>query len=284
MNYRHAFHAGNFADVVKHAILARILLYLGRKEAPYRVIDTHAGIGIYDLASAEAEKTQEWRAGIGRLLAAKLDRPAADLLAPYLETVQATRALHGLPSGYPGSPEIARHLTRSQDRLVFIEKHPQDAARLAKAMDGDRRAKVIELDGWTALKAYVPPVERRGLVLIDPPFEETGEFDRLARQLEAAWDKWPGGLYAVWYPIKDKREAQAFREALSQSHVRKMLCLELMVNDRGDPHQFSGSGLIVVNPPWTLADECRILLPALASILRQGERAPYRCEWLTGET
>lgn len=284
MNYRHAYHAGNFADVVKHAILARILVHLGRKDTPYRVIDTHAGIGVYDLSSVEAGKTGEWHAGVGRLLAARLQADAAELLAPYLETIQATRALHGLPLAYPGSPEIARHLSRSQDKLVFIEKHPVDAKRLAQAMDGDRRAKVIALDGWTALKAYVPPVERRGLVLIDPPFEEVGEFDRIADLLVAAWKKWSSGTYAVWYPLKDKGQASAFRAALASSPLRKVLCVELQVNDRDDPRDFSGTGMIIVNPPWTLHDECKILLPALATILRHGNRAPFRCEWLAGES
>ncbi|WP_293858819.1 23S rRNA (adenine(2030)-N(6))-methyltransferase RlmJ [uncultured Alsobacter sp.] len=284
MNYRHAYHAGNFADVVKHAILARMLVYLGQKDAPFRVIDTHAGIGVYDLGSVEAGKTGEWHAGIGRLLDARLEPKAAELLAPYLETVAACRALYDLPLGYPGSPEIARHLARAQDRLIFIEKHPTDARRLRERMEHDRRAKVIELDGWTGLKAYVPPVERRGLVLIDPPFEEQGEFDRLAALLSAAWKKWPSGVYAAWYPLKDKSQASAFRATLSRSEIRKVLCIELQVNDRDDSREFSGTGLAVVNPPWPLFEECQTMLPALASILRQGNRAPYRCEWLTGET
>lgn len=284
MNYRHIFHAGNFADVVKHAVLARILVYLGQKEAPFRVIDTHAGIGVYDLSSVEAGKTGEWHAGVGRLLDARLAPEAQRLLAPYLETIHACRSLYALPLGYPGSPEIARHLARAQDRLIFIEKHPTDANRLRQRMEHDRRAKVIELDGWTALKAYIPPVERRGLVLIDPPFEEQGEFERLATLLTAAWKKWPSGVYAAWYPLKDKSQASAFREQLSRSEMRKVLCVELQVNDRDDHREFSGTGLAIVNPPWPLFEECNVILPALATILRQGNRAPYRCEWLTGET
>lgn len=282
MNYRHAYHAGNFADVLKHAVLALVLQHLARKDQAFRVIDTHAGIGLYDLASTEADKTQEWRAGIGRLTAATLAPAARAVLAPYLDTLDAIRALNG-PLAYPGSPEIARHLTRAQDRMIFIEKHPQDAARLEASVAGDRRAKVIRIDGWTGLKAYVPPVERRGLVLVDPPFEEPGEFARMQAMLSTAWAKWATGTYLLWYPIKDPAEVAAFHRAVQASGVRKVLCIEQMVTSGRDPSRLNGSGLLVVNPPWTLEEECRVLLPALGMILRQEVDAASRCFWLVSE-
>ena len=194
MNYRHAFHAGNFADVLKHAVLALILSHLRRKDAPFRVIDTHAGIGLYDLEGDEASRTGEWRGGIGRLDEADIPAGIAERLAPYLTVVGDIRRAHG-PFIYPGSPEISRRLTRAQDRVVLIEKHPEDAALLAANMKRDQRVKVVELDGWTALKAYVPPPEKRGVVLIDPPFEEAGELARMARGVTAAWSKWRTGIY-----------------------------------------------------------------------------------------
>ena len=180
MNYRHAFHAGNFADVVKHAVLALVLTHLNRKETPYRVIDTHAGLGVYDLAEERSAKTGEWRGGIGRLLAAKLPTDVAALLKPYLDVVEEVRSDLG-PTFYPGSPEIARRLTRTQDRLIFVEKHPRDFLHLEETMKRDRRAKVLPLDGWTALRANVPPrrearpgVDRptlRGARRVRPPRE-----------------------------------------------------------------------------------------------------------------
>ena len=184
MNYRHAYHAGNFADVMKHSILARAILRLTAKAAAFRVIDTHAGIGLYDLGSIHAEMTGEWKAGIGQLFDATgpLAMPAAvaSLLQPYLEAVAQVNA-KGTFTRYPGSPTIARSLLRRQDRLVLSELHPADAAALADEFRGDQNVKVHALDGWLALKAFLPPKERRGLILIDPPFEARDEFMRLYR-------------------------------------------------------------------------------------------------------
>src|SRR5690606_4824480 len=182
MNYRHAYHAGNFADVMKHAVLARIVEYLKRKDKAFRVIDTHAGTGMYDLSSEEAQKTGEWRGGIGTLLNAQLPGDAAALLKPYLDAVRAANP-DGAVTRYPGSPAIARHLLRRQDRLTAIELHPADAAALKRHFAGDFQTRVIELDGWLALGAHLPPKEKRGLVLVDPPFEERDEFGRIVEGL-----------------------------------------------------------------------------------------------------
>jgi 23S rRNA (adenine2030-N6)-methyltransferase len=282
MNYRHAFHAGNFADVVKHVVLARILFHLGKKDAPFRVIDTHSGIGLYDLAGDEAARTGEWHGGIGRIRDAAWPAEIREILAPYFETLEAVRGLHGL-SAYPGSPLIAQHLSRAQDRLIFIEKHPKDVIALEEAVGRDVRAKVIALDGWTAFNAYVPPKERRGLVLVDPPFEEKGEFDRMVDALAKAHRKWPTGIYALWYPLKNPVDTRRFLRALQDTGIPKMLRIELAVRRETEGGPLAGTGMIVVNPPWTLADEMRRLLPHFCKVLRQTADADWISNDLTGE-
>ena len=283
MNYRHAFHAGNFADVIKHAVLCRVLLHLQGKPAPFRVIDTHAGAGAYDLLGAEAGKTGEWRDGIGRLLAAELAAPVHALLKPYLDAVTALNP-DGRISIYPGSPVLAQALLRRQDRLLACELEPQAAAALTRRLRGDPRAKALAIDGWTALTAYVPPNERRGLVLVDPPFEQPGDFSRLAQGLETAHRKWPTGTYLLWYPVKDPAEVTALIRRTSRLKIPKTLRAELIVSSVTDDTRLRGSGLIVVNPPWTLADELKILLPALAAILARDGRSGLTLEWLNAET
>ncbi len=268
MNYRHAFHAGNFADVVKHAVLARIIMHLKEKPAAFRVIDTHAGAGLYDLSGPEASRTGEWRAGIGRLLAAQLAPDVCALLAPYLDGVAALNP-GGAMKVYPGSPALAQTLLRDQDRLVVCEREPNAARALATFVHGDMRAKAVEIDGYTALNAYVPPKERRGLVLIDPPYEQPDEFERLAQALAAAHRKWPTGVYALWYPIKNLRESAAFARRIAASGIARVLRAELTLA-RAASERLGGSGLIVVNPPWRLEEEVSVLLPALAQALGAG--------------
>ena len=281
MNYRHAFHAGNFADVVKHAVLARILTYLREKPAAFRVIDTHAGPGQYDLAGPEASRTGEWREGIARLLAAELAPHVRALLAPYLDAVAAFNPGGGLKI-YPGSPALAQALLRVQDRLVACEREPNAARALAGHMRGDARVKAVEIDGYTALNAYVPPRERRGLVLIDPPFEAPDEFERLAQALAGAHRKWPTGIYALWYPIKDMRDTDAFARRIARHGIARILRAEL-IPARRDDERLAGSGLLVTNPPWTLEGELEILLHALAQALGAAHGSGTRLDWLARE-
>jgi 23S rRNA (adenine2030-N6)-methyltransferase len=283
MNYRHTFHAGNFADVVKHAVLCRVLVHLREKPGAFRVIDTHAGAGVYDLAGPDASLTQEWRGGIGRLRDVEFDAEVRALLAPYLDAV-AARNRGDTPGVYPGSPALAQSLLRPQDRLIACELEPKAAAALAGLVRGDKRCKVVAIDGWTALTAYVPPKERRGVVLIDPPFEQPGEFNRLALGLAAAHRKWPTGCYLLWYPIKDKAEVAGFARKLSRLGIAKMLRLELILADLGPGLALAGTGLIGVNPPWTLPDELKILLPALASALSRTAKARQTVEWINPES
>jgi 23S rRNA (adenine2030-N6)-methyltransferase len=283
MNYRHAFHAGNFADVMKHAVLARILTHLAQKPAAYRVIDTHAGAGVYDLAGPEAQRTGEWRDGIGRLLDAQLNDEVRALLAPYLDTVVRMNA-GGPLATYPGSPLIVRNLMRAQDRLIACELEPGAAEELARSLGSDPRAKAITIDGWTALTAYIPPKERRGLVLIDPPFEQPDEFARLAANLEAAYRKWATGIFMLWYPIKDAAAVATFTRALARSGIAKVLRLELhLASAKAAETGLRGSGLIVVNPPWKLYDEMTRLLPALANVLTRNDKPTVLIEWLSPE-
>jgi len=282
MNYRHIYHAGNFADVLKHAVLARLVRYMQNKDKAFRVLDTHAGIGLYDLSLEEAQKTGEWQDGIGRLLAAELVPQVADLLEPYLTAVRELNPEGGLQF-YPGSPKLARMLFRPQDRLSAMELHPEDFQRLHRLFEGDHHARITELDGRLALGAHLPPKEKRGIVLVDPPFEEDGEYERLVGGLAKAWHRFPGGTYCLWYPIKKDAPIKQFHEALQALEVPKMLCAELTVkSDRGFAG-LTGSGLIIVNPPFTLKDELHALLPALKDLLAQDRFASQRAFWLRGE-
>lgn len=277
MNYRHAFHAGNFADVLKHLVLARILTALCAKETPFRYLDTHAGIGLYRLDGEEALKTGEWVEGIERLRAPFAEDVEA-VLAPYRDAVATTRAAHGAQT-YPGSPLVAAALMRAQDKAVLIEKHPQDVETLRALMARDRRCKVIALDGWTALNAMIPPPERRGLVLIDPPFEERGEMARLGDALVAAAAKWPTGLFAGWYPIKDVAEADALASRVAQAGLAKLQRIEILIAPPGEGG-LVGCGLLVVNPPWTLLAEMNRVLPALAPRLARVGQGGFIHRWL----
>jgi 23S rRNA (adenine2030-N6)-methyltransferase len=280
MNYRHAFHAGNFADVHKHAVMARVLVHLREKHAAFRVIDTHAGAGRYDLTAPEPSRSGEWRDGIGRLLTAPIDGASRALLAPYLDAVAALNSAGALAT-YPGSPLLARSLLRQQDRLIACELEPHAAAALAATMRGDRRVKTITLDGWMALSAYVPPKERRGLVLIDPPFEDPGEFAHLPGALATAYRKWPTGIYMLWYPLKERRAPDTLARKLQAAGVPKVLRSEFTIGAVGTGARLAGSGLILVNPPFKLEAELRVLQPALAAIL--SSHGGWRLDWLAGE-
>ncbi|WP_058320209.1 23S rRNA (adenine(2030)-N(6))-methyltransferase RlmJ [Sinorhizobium sp. GL28] len=282
MNYRHIYHAGNFADVLKHAVLARLVSYLQQKEKAFRVLDTHAGTGLYDLSSEEAQKTGEWRDGVGRLLEGDLPAEIAAILAPYLETIRTLNPGSELKL-YPGSPKLARMLFRPQDRLSAMELHPDDYETLHRLFDGDFQSRITELDGWLALGAHLPPKEKRGLILVDPPFEKEGEYERLADGLARAYRRFAGGIYCLWYPLKQGAPIKAFHEALKALDIPKMLCAELSVRSDRETTGLSGSGLIIVNPPFTLKGELDLLLPFLKARLGQDRFASARCFWLRGE-
>src|SRR5579859_1674342 len=281
MNYRHAFHAGGFADVIKHIVLTRILLYLQEKPSAFRVIDTHAGAGLYDLEGDEARRGGEWVTGIARIMQARFSEAALPLVKPYLDIVRAFNP-DILLKTYPGSPLIARAL-RPQDRLTACELEPSARKSLIDALRRDAQARVVDLDGWTALPAFVPPNERRGLVLIDPAFEQSDEFERLADRFAAAFEKWPTGSYLIWYPAKSRRatDGLAARVALVAASVKpsgNCLRLEFSVAPQTADAALASSGLLIVNPPWTLQRELKIILSELEKPLGQGGAGRFRLE------
>lgn len=265
MNYRHVYHAGNFADVVKHAVLTLVIGRLRLKDNAFRVIDTHAGVGLYDLGGEAATKTGEWFGGIGRLIgphAEPIPPEVAPLLESYLDVVRSINP-PGQIVRYPGSPKLARALLRPQDRLVVNELHPEDAAALKVAMGHDARVKVMELDGWTALKALLPPKERRGVVLVDPPFEVPGEYGRLVEGLGEAVKRFATGVYMLWYPIKDAKLVGRFKRDLRDFGFAKLLIAELSIRPASDGIGLNGTGLAIVNPPFGLEGDLKQLLPFL---------------------
>jgi 23S rRNA (adenine2030-N6)-methyltransferase len=283
MNYRHAYHAGNFADVLKHAVLALVIEHLKLKPTPFRVIDTHAGVGAYDLGSEEAQKTGEWREGIGRIVDADLPPDSAAVLAPYLGVVRGLDpriAREGTLTRYPGSPLLARRLMREGDHLVANELHPEDNIVLRKLFGHDPQTKVLEFDGWTALKSLLPPKERRGVVLVDPAYEQPGELERLVQGLKEAARRFATGTILLWYPIKDVTVIAQLRRQVAGLELPKALAVELLIRAPHDPDRLNGAGLVVVNPPFTLAAKLALLLPELARLLAQGPGATFRIEEL----
>jgi 23S rRNA (adenine2030-N6)-methyltransferase len=282
MNYRHAFHAGGFADVIKHIVLVRMLTYLQEKPAAFRVIDTHAGAGVYDLTSDEAQRGAEWLTGIARLMQARFSEAVLPLVQPYLDIVRAFNPQAALET-YPGSPLIARALLRPQDRLTACEVEPKARKRLIDALHRDIQARVVDLDGWIALPAFVPPNERRGLVLIDPPFEQKDEFERMADGFAQALAKWPTGSYLLWYPVKSRRATdnlarQVAETAGAGAQPGKCLRLEFSVAPQAADTGLISAGLLIVNPPWKLLGELKAILPELEKPLGQGGAGRFRLE------
>jgi 23S rRNA (adenine2030-N6)-methyltransferase len=270
--------------VLKHAVLSRVLVHLARKESPFRFIDTHAGAGRYDLASNEAKRSPGWREGIARVLAARPPAPIAELMRPYLQAVGPHDA-EGRPLAYPGSPAIAQSLMRPQDRIALCEANPDEREALIAALGRDGRLSIVGTDGYVALNAYLPPKERRGVVLIDPPFEALDEARAIARALERALRKWPTGTYMAWRPIREAQADAHFLNSVAALGAPNILRLELDVGPgpAGAHGQMplARAGLLIVNPPHTLVDEARTLLPWLAQTLARDGKGKHLCVWLT---
>lgn len=279
MNYRHAFHAGNHADVLKHVVLLALLDALKRKDTPFFVLDTHAGRGQYLLQGEHADKTGEARGGIFRLLVLH-GLPA--LVQNYLKRVQADNPVGALVN-YPGSPLIAAQAMREQDRLVACELQPDEARALSALFKSDPRVNVQVRDGYTAIKAMLPPKEKRGLVLIDPPYEaQEAEFTTVLATLKEALARWPTGIYALWYPIKQGRTLLPFLRKVANLPCKSVLSAELLVRPDDSPLRLNGSGMLIVNPPYQLDSELAPALPVLARLL--GDRHPSsRLEWIKQE-
>lgn len=278
MNYRHAYHAGNHADVLKHVVLARVLLHLRKKDKPFRVIDAHAGTGVYDLGAVEAGKTGEWQGGIGKMAASFADE-IETLLAPYRQTITTLNPAGGI-TRYPGSPWIAARLMDDGDRMVANELHPQDKALLEDCFRHDRRVRVSGADAEACIKANLPPPERRGLVLIDPAYERVDEADRAARMLAQGLRRFATGCFMLWYPLKAGGLAEKLCDAAQALAVRGTLRCELRVRETFKEGGLAGSGLVIVNPPWRLDSELALLLPALAQRLGLGNWGQGTVSWL----
>ena len=278
MNYRHIFHAGNFADVFKHVVLTLLLNSLQRKDAPFCYLDTHAGAGRYDLSSEAAQKTGEYHDGIQRLW----DKHPLPELANYFAAVRANNA-EGKLRYYPGSPAIARFFLRPNDRMVLLELQADECALLRNRFANDRQVVVQRQDGYAGLKAYLPPKEKRGLVLLDPPYESDKEYERVIEGLRNALARWTSGVYAVWYPIKDRLPVERFHRALVASGVRKILAAEFSPYAEDSAFRLNGCGMVLVNPPWKLDDTLRIVMPWLLDVLRQHPAGRTSISWLLPE-
>ena len=279
LSYRHLFHAGNFADVFKHALLARLLIALGAKEKPYFYLDTHAGTGRYDLGHEWAWKTREFESGIGKLWDRK-DIP--ETLAPYMDVVQSQNP-KGRLRYYPGSPLIALKLRRPGDRLLLTELNKSDCAELDALVGHQRDVAATLMDGYEALKAFLPPKERRGLVLHDSSFDRSGEFRRIAKALKGAHALWPTGVYAVWYPLMGPAVMRDFARDVGKTGIRKILRLELLVRDPAPGPTMPGCGMLVVNPPWKFDAEARPLLGWLQRALSTEGAGRATVDWLAPE-
>jgi 23S rRNA (adenine2030-N6)-methyltransferase len=277
MNYRHSFHAGNFADVHKHVVLLALLERLKRKPTPLFFLDTHAGRGRYDLQSPEATRSAEWQGGIGKLAGTT---PQAEDLRRYID-------IAGLGSTplleYAGSPLLAVRSLRENDRAVFVEQHSAEAAALERELPGRRNMAVVRGDGYAALRAYLPPKEKRGLVLIDPPYEADNEFVLVERALQFGLTRWPTGMFAAWYPLKASREAQRMQSSLVNSGLRKLLVMELSVRPHDSPLGLNGSGIVIANPPWKLDEELRESMEELKPLLAVDGAGVTSIRWLVGE-
>ena len=282
MNYRHAFHAGNFADVLKHALLVRLIRSMQRKETPYVFVDSHAGRGRYDLETAgegdSRARTPEWPEGIGRLWG-RTDQPPE--VADYLALVRDFDLRHGNLTPqlrfYPGSPRIAKALARPQDRLELWEKHPEECAALRDEFHAERRVSVHLADGYGSLRACLPPIERRALVLIDPPFESQSEWEHISSAMDEGMRRLAGGTYAIWYPVSGRVPAKDYLDALRLAG-KPSLVAELTLVPKGTG--IAGCGVLIVNPPWKIDEEARSIVNYLAATLCLGQQAQGSVRWV----
>lgn len=278
MNYHHAYHAGNFADVVKHAILTTLANALSHKDTPFCYLDTHAGEGVYDLSSSSSQKTKEYEQGIGLLM--RQPNPPEAIL-PYLNIIKTINHHQNKLLIYPGSPSLVRHCLRPQDRMLLAELHPKTYDTLKTIFRSDKQVSVHLIDGYQALKAFLPPKERRGLILIDPPYENPKELSQIASLLPTALKRFETGVYAIWYPIKDRPPVERFHRIIKQTVTRPMLVAELSIYPETTPQHLNGCGLLIINPPWQVDEQIKSYLPWLWSTLSPHQQGEYRIYPLT---
>jgi 23S rRNA (adenine2030-N6)-methyltransferase len=275
MNYRHIYHAGNVADLFKHVVLLGLLQSLNHKETPYFVLDTHAGIGLYDLRSSEAQKTEEYRRGISLLWETPLYEP---LLRDFLELVQGLNPAGEL-SRYPGSPLLIAKTLRAQDQAAACELHPEDYSALKRILGPYPRIAAHHRNGYEAIRALLPPLQKRGLILIDPPFEEPDEFIQLVKAVQQGCRRFPAGMWAIWYPIKDRAAIWRFQEAMTAAIEAPQLVIEFMLAGEADSRTLNGSGFLLIKPPYQFVETITLPLGELRQHLRLPAEG-LRCEWL----
>lgn len=279
MNYRHSFHAGNHADVLKHAVLLRMITLMQRKDAPLCYLDSHAGTGLYDLQGEDAGRTGEYLDGIGRLWVRE-DLP--ELLADYRDAVMRHNPGAELRL-YPGSPQLVADALREDDRMILSELHAEDAATLKEHFAHDCRIAVHQRDGYELAKAFLPVAEKRALWLLDPPFEKGDDLQRCVTTVQAGVQRMRQTVIALWYPIKDERLLREFYRQISNAGLPKVLRVELGVRPTDTNLGLNGSGLMLVNPPWPLWEQLEEALPWLAIQLAQSGEGSWRMDWLAGE-
>lgn len=277
MSYRHSFHAGNFADVLKHIVLVEILEYLARKEKGFMYVDTHAGAGLFDLKSEHAAKLNEWEEGIGRLKAAEWPE-----LARYFEVIERYSP-PGAPPHYPGSPLIAQHFMRPQDRAWLFELHPRDHERLKEVIGDDSRVEIRQADGFARMIRLLPPPSRRGLVLIDPSYELKTDYETVVETIHDAHRRFSNGIYALWYPVVDRRRIDQLETDFVSSGMRNIQRFELGLKADTDSLGMTACGMIVVNPPWVLMEKLRPILGKLANTLGDPKTSFFKCDVLVDE-
>ncbi|MTD37366.1 23S rRNA (adenine(2030)-N(6))-methyltransferase RlmJ [Erwinia sp. CPCC 100877] len=279
LSYRHSFHAGNHADVLKHTVQSLIIGALKEKEKPFLYLDTHAGAGRYQLSGEHAERTGEYLEGIARLWQCD-DAPEA--MTPYLDAVKAFNP-NGQLRYYPGSPLIARHLLRPQDKLQLTELHPTDYPLLRGEFSKDKRAMVSRGDGYQQLKAKLPPVSRRGLILIDPPYEIKSDYQAVVKGISDGYKRFATGIYALWYPVVLRSQIKRMIHGLEETGIRRILQIELAVRPDSDQRGMTASGMIVINPPWKLEQQMAELLPWLHGRLVPGGTGHTTLSWIVPE-
>ena len=279
LSYRHGFHAGNFADVHKHIVLTLLVESLLHKDKAFCYLDTHSGSGLYDLDALYSQKNREYAEGIGRLWA-RNDLPAGTDV--FMQAVRAQNTNTNALRYYPGSPLFVHHLLRAQDRMVLNELHSTEAPLLEKCFAGDRQVKVYHQDGYQALKACLPPQERRGLVLIDPAYELHDEYKKVIEGLKLAHGRWSTGIIALWFPVDNRKEIEKFYRRIRDTGIKNILLSEIMVRDDTRHKRLNGSGMIVINPPWKLEEQLKQLSPWLSDVLAQ-ETSEWRVEMLVPE-
>ncbi|HGS4587308.1 TPA: 23S rRNA (adenine(2030)-N(6))-methyltransferase RlmJ [Vibrio cholerae] len=278
LSYRHSFHAGNHADVLKHIVQSLILNSLQQKEKPFVYHDTHSGVGRYDLTHEWSEKTGEYKQGIARVW--QQDNIPAELDS-YLDAIRQLNQGETLRY-YPGSPRVARAHLREQDRMVLTELHPSDYPLLEQEFHRDRQVSIYKEDGFTRLKASLPPQERRGLVLIDPPYELAKEYRDVVRAIAQSYKRWATGIYAIWYPVVNRCDIDDMLEGLQGLEIRKILQIELGVAPDTNERGMTASGMIVINPPWTLESQMQTILPFLKQAIAPAT-GHYKVEWVVPE-